>query len=177
MSFSFLWEMTWKSALIIVLAMGLAALLRSRSPADRAAVLRLGVSLLLLMPLIALFLPALQIETPAETLVDAGASLPLEPLAARGRAAGDRFAAAGADHHLGRSVQPDRDPVSGRPPDGRRADRGGPGDAAAWTRAARPMTDLDWLRAMARVRPAGRAASASACSYPTRRRARSAGAG
>jgi regulator of protease activity HflC (stomatin/prohibitin superfamily) len=63
MSFSFLWEMSWKSALIIGAALALAALLRSRSPADRAAVLRLGVSLLLLLPAIALFLPALQIET------------------------------------------------------------------------------------------------------------------
>ena len=42
MSFAFFWEMSWKSALIIGAALSLAALLRSRSPADRAAILRLG---------------------------------------------------------------------------------------------------------------------------------------
>lgn len=74
MGFAFLWEMSWKSALIAGVALGLAALLRRRGPADRAAVLRLGVTLLLMLPMIALFLPALQIETAAEPV----AALPIE---------------------------------------------------------------------------------------------------
>jgi beta-lactamase regulating signal transducer with metallopeptidase domain len=79
MSFSFLFEMTWKSALIIGAALMLVTLLRSRSAADRAAVLRLAVTLLLLLPMIALFLPALQVEMAAEE----AQPLPFEaPLAA-----------------------------------------------------------------------------------------------
>jgi beta-lactamase regulating signal transducer with metallopeptidase domain len=58
-------EMGWKSALIAGAALTVVALLRSRSAADRAAVLRLAVALLLLLPLVAFALPALQIETPA----------------------------------------------------------------------------------------------------------------
>jgi beta-lactamase regulating signal transducer with metallopeptidase domain len=78
MSFSFLFEMTWKSALIIGAALMLVTLLRSRSAADRAAVLRLSVTLLLLLPLIAMFLPALQIEMAA----DEAQPLPFEALLA-----------------------------------------------------------------------------------------------
>jgi bla regulator protein blaR1 len=62
MSYAFFLEMAWKSALIAGAALVLAALLRSRSAADRAAVLRLGVSLLLLLPLVSLGLPSLQVE-------------------------------------------------------------------------------------------------------------------
>jgi beta-lactamase regulating signal transducer with metallopeptidase domain len=62
MSYAFFLEMAWKSALIAGAALALAALLRSRSAADRAAVLRVGVSLLLLLPLVSLFLPSLQVE-------------------------------------------------------------------------------------------------------------------
>jgi len=61
MNFAFFAEMAWKSALISGAALMLAALLRSRSAADRALVLRLGVAMLLLLPLIALWLPALEI--------------------------------------------------------------------------------------------------------------------
>lgn len=92
MSFSFLFEMSWKSALIIGAALMLVTLLRSRAAADRAAVLRLGVGLLLMLPVIALFLPALEVEMaaeeaqplPLESFMDAGAGpleiAPLQPV-------------------------------------------------------------------------------------------------
>ena len=62
MDVSFFGEMAWKSALISGAALGLAFALRSRAASDRALVLRLGVAMLLLLPFIALALPALQIE-------------------------------------------------------------------------------------------------------------------
>ncbi|MEA3041075.1 MAG: hypothetical protein QOC65_564, partial [Sphingomonadales bacterium] len=62
MSFEFLIEMAWKSALIAGVALALAATLRSRAAADRSAVLRVAVTLLLLLPLFSLALPKLQIE-------------------------------------------------------------------------------------------------------------------
>jgi bla regulator protein blaR1 len=86
MSFSFLFEMTWKSGLIIGAALMLATLLRSRAASDRAAVLRLAVGLLLLLPMIAMFLPALRVEMaaeeaqplPFETLLATAAAAPVE---------------------------------------------------------------------------------------------------
>lgn len=54
-------EMGWKSALIAAAALGFAAILRSRAASDRALVLRFGVAMLLLLPLIVLGLPALEI--------------------------------------------------------------------------------------------------------------------
>jgi bla regulator protein blaR1 len=65
MSFPFFLEMAWKSALIAGGALALATFLKSRSAADRAAVLRLGIALLLALPLISLLLPALQWEVAA----------------------------------------------------------------------------------------------------------------
>ena len=62
MSVAFFLEMAWKSALIAGAALMLVALLRSRSAPERSAVLRIGVAMLLLLPLIALLLPALQVE-------------------------------------------------------------------------------------------------------------------
>jgi len=62
MDVSFFGEMAWKSALISGFALALAYVLRSRAAADRALVLRLGVVMLLLLPVIALVLPALRIE-------------------------------------------------------------------------------------------------------------------
>ncbi|HEV2746270.1 MAG TPA: M56 family metallopeptidase, partial [Allosphingosinicella sp.] len=62
MSFPFIVEMGWKSALIAGAALLLAALLRSRSAADRTALLRLAVGLLLALPAISLLFPALQVE-------------------------------------------------------------------------------------------------------------------
>jgi beta-lactamase regulating signal transducer with metallopeptidase domain len=65
MSYDFLIEMGWKSAAIAGGALLLAAMLRSRSAADRGSVLKIAVALLLALPAIALFAPALEIETPA----------------------------------------------------------------------------------------------------------------
>src|SRR5206468_8037612 len=62
MDVSFFGEMAWKSALISGFALALAYVLRSRAASDRALVLRLGVFMLLLLPVIALALPALRIE-------------------------------------------------------------------------------------------------------------------
>src|SRR6185295_10601423 len=84
MDVSFFGEMAWKSALISGAALALAFALRSRAAADRALVLRLGVAMLLLLPFIALALPALRIEAwappPAPALPPAafaGSELPL----------------------------------------------------------------------------------------------------
>jgi beta-lactamase regulating signal transducer with metallopeptidase domain len=65
MTLEFLWEMTWKSSLLIISALGIVTLLRGRSAADRAFVLRLAVGLLLLLPVAALFGPRLALERPA----------------------------------------------------------------------------------------------------------------
>ncbi|HEX8193685.1 MAG TPA: M56 family metallopeptidase [Allosphingosinicella sp.] len=62
MSLEFMIEMAWKSALIAGVALALVAILRSRAAADRAAVLRVSVALLLLLPLFSLALPKLEIE-------------------------------------------------------------------------------------------------------------------
>src|SRR3712207_2329237 len=65
MSYSFLLEMAWKSAAISGAALLLVALLRSRSAADRGALLRVGIVMLLLLPAVSLLMPALEIETAA----------------------------------------------------------------------------------------------------------------
>ena len=62
MDVAFFAEMAWKSALIAGAALALAYVLRSRAAADRALVLRIGVAMLLLLPLIAVALPVLPIE-------------------------------------------------------------------------------------------------------------------
>src|SRR3954468_8139051 len=62
MDVSFFGEMAWKSALISGAALALAFVLRSRAASDRALVLRLGIVMLLLLPVIAVALPALKIE-------------------------------------------------------------------------------------------------------------------
>jgi len=62
---SFFVEMAWKSSLIAGVALLLAALLKSRSAADRAAILQVGVALLLALPFVSMFLPSLQVEMAA----------------------------------------------------------------------------------------------------------------
>ncbi|HEX8623022.1 MAG TPA: M56 family metallopeptidase [Allosphingosinicella sp.] len=74
MTYDFLIEMGWKSAAIAGGALLLAALLRSRAAADRGAVLKVAVALLLALPAIALFAPALEIETAAPAPVAAPAA-------------------------------------------------------------------------------------------------------
>jgi beta-lactamase regulating signal transducer with metallopeptidase domain len=65
MSYDFLLEMAWKSAAISAAALLVVTALRSRSAADRGAVLRVGVLLLLSLPVIAALFPALVVETAA----------------------------------------------------------------------------------------------------------------
>src|SRR5215213_8701021 len=74
MDLSFFAAMAWKSALIAGAALAMTYGLRSRSAADRALVLRVGVTLLLLLPLISAFFPALRI-------VAFSAPPPLAPIA------------------------------------------------------------------------------------------------
>jgi beta-lactamase regulating signal transducer with metallopeptidase domain len=84
MSYDFLIEMAWKSAAIAGGALLLAAMLRSRAAADRGAVLKVAVALLLALPAIALFAPSLEIETPgpaATPVVAAAAPAAAAPVA------------------------------------------------------------------------------------------------
>ena len=84
MDLSFFVQMGWKSALIAGAALGLAYVLRSRAASDRAMVLRIGVTMLLLLPLAALFLPSLQIEAfsaPAAAPTAAAAPAPVPVIA------------------------------------------------------------------------------------------------
>jgi len=61
MILSFLVAMIWKSAAIAGSALALAYLVRWRTAADRLILLRAGVAMLLALPLIMAFLPALRI--------------------------------------------------------------------------------------------------------------------
>jgi beta-lactamase regulating signal transducer with metallopeptidase domain len=65
MSYDFLLEMAWKSAAISAAALLLVAVLRTRSAVDRSAVLRVGMLLLLALPVISASLPSIVVETPA----------------------------------------------------------------------------------------------------------------
>jgi bla regulator protein blaR1 len=100
MSYAFLFEMAWKSALISGVALGLVMLLRSRSAADRGAVLRIGVAMLLILPLVALLLPALVVETPAPA-VEPGAVEPAMLAAAQYAAAATPLQAGDAAYATG----------------------------------------------------------------------------
>lgn len=154
MSFSFLFEMTWKSALIIGAALMVTALLRSRSASDRAAVLRLAVGLLLLLPVIAMFLPALQVEMapeeaqplPFETLLAAANAAPVEiaPLQPVPVTIWDDPSALIGIAYLGGLLM-----VAMRIAAGLWTLR-------RWTRAARPVEDPAWAEALERARPEGR---------------------
>jgi beta-lactamase regulating signal transducer with metallopeptidase domain len=153
MSFAFLVQMGWKSALIAGAALVILRLLRSRSAADRAAMLQLAVLLLLLLPAISVALPSLQVVPPAP-LAAVEAAPPLAaptaeaPLAAasvadalparRGlslAAALTLAYAAGTVLLLGRMAA-------------------GLTTLARWTRQARPVAAPEWTTALARVRPA-----------------------
>jgi beta-lactamase regulating signal transducer with metallopeptidase domain len=63
MSFDFLLELAWKSALISGAALGLAALLRRRSAGERSALLATAAALIVALPIITLLLPALPVVT------------------------------------------------------------------------------------------------------------------
>lgn len=61
----FIVEMGWKSLVISAAALAMLALLRARSAADRATLLRLSLVLLLALPVLSLSLPSLVVEEPA----------------------------------------------------------------------------------------------------------------
>jgi len=87
MSLPFFIEMAVKSAVIAGTGLLLASLLRYRTASDRAAVLRVAIVLLLLLPVLSAFLPALQVEVAAApalepVLTKPIAQAPLESLSA-----------------------------------------------------------------------------------------------
>ena len=149
MSFSFFVEMAWKSALIAGGALVLLTLLPSRAPADRAALLRLAVGLLLALPLISGLLPALQVELAAS---DAATPIDLAALAALQAQAGAASGAAEAPSfwddptmliallYAGGLIM-----VGGRL-------LAGLWTLRRWTRDAEPIVDLEWRQTFERVR-------------------------
>ncbi|HEY0147653.1 MAG TPA: M56 family metallopeptidase [Allosphingosinicella sp.] len=157
MSYGFLLEMAWKSAAISAAALAVVTLLRSRSAADRGAVLRIGVLLLLSLPLIAVLFPALVIETaaPAAAPLDpATFAAPAAALPALDTAASNSFASASSAQASGDWNDPGIlflllylggvAMVGGRLLAGLVTLR-------RWTRHARPVTDARWLDALARL--------------------------
>ena len=166
MDLSFFVQMGWKSALIAGAALGLAYVLRSRAASDRALVLRIGVTMLLLLPLAALALPALQIE--AFSAPEAPATAPASATASEqaatysyvpGPEVQPSYVQAAEPQPAAASIWDDPTPlvllaylggllmVGGRLLLGLFMLR-------RWTRGARDMTDPDWLAAFSRVRGA-----------------------
>ena len=155
MTYDFLFEMAWKSAAIAGGALLLAALLRSRAAADRGAVLKVAVALLLALPAIALFAPALEIETAAPTPVAAQASAaPVAPAAFEPLAPAPAAEAAALDAPAGNWDDPSLlffllyaggvAMVGGRLLAGLLTLR-------RWTRAAREVDSPEWRSALARA--------------------------
>jgi beta-lactamase regulating signal transducer with metallopeptidase domain len=160
MDVSFFIEMCWKSALIAGAALMLAYVLRSRAASDRALVLRIGVCMLLLLPLIALALPVLPIEAwsaPAAPSLPAAAEAAFQYLYVPGPEAQlPSIAAAGPQPALP-TIWDDPTPlvllaylgglmmVGGRLLLGLVLLR-------RWTRGAREVTCPDWLAAFERTR-------------------------
>ena len=162
MDVSFFGEMAWKSALISGAALALAYVLRSRAAADRALVLRLGVVMLLLLPVIALALPALRIEAwSAPPAAPLPAPLPLPAAAALDLGAADLSTALPADAGLQpaepATIWDDPTPLvllaylGGLLMAGSRL-LAGLVMLRRWTRAARPTTCPVWLEAFDRAR-------------------------
>ncbi len=168
MDVSFFVQMGWKSALIAGAALGLAYVLRSRAASDRAMVLRIGVAMLLLLPLAALALPALQIEAfsaPGAQSAAAAAPAVVPELASTSHyvpgpeATLPEVLAADAQPAAAASIWDDPTPlvllaylggllmVGGRLLIGLVMLR-------RWTKDARDVTDPDWLAAFARMRGA-----------------------
>ena len=154
MDMSFFAGMAWKSALIAGAALALAYALRSRAAADRALVLRIGVAMLLALPLIALFLPALQIvafSAPAPVPTDGLGHLTDAQIAAL-LASVPASSPAPAP-----TIWDDPTPLvilaylGGLAMVGARL-LAGLVTLRRWTRAARPVTDPAWVAALDRVR-------------------------
>jgi len=60
-----LFDLAWKSGVVAAAVLAAAALLRSRPAAERVALLRLGVVVVLALPLLTTLVPALRIQAPA----------------------------------------------------------------------------------------------------------------
>jgi beta-lactamase regulating signal transducer with metallopeptidase domain len=163
MSYGFLLEMAWKSAAISAAALLAVTLLRSRSAADRGAVLRIGVLLLLSLPVIAALLPALVIETAAPQaapLAVAAASAPVPitlsdaQLASYASLPGAATAEAGRDWsapgmlflllYIGGVLMVGARLAAGLV------------TLARWTREATPVTEAHWVEALSRSNSSGR---------------------
>jgi beta-lactamase regulating signal transducer with metallopeptidase domain len=152
MSYDFLIEMAWKSAAIAGGALLLAAMLRSGAAADRGAVLKIAVALLLALPAIALFAPALEIETAAPAPLAAAA--PAAPAAFEAVPAEAVQASATAEPAAGNWDDPSllffllyaggAAMVAGRLIAGLLTLR-------RWTRAAREVDSPEWRAALARA--------------------------
>ena len=147
MDLSFFAQMAWKSALIAGAALLIAHALRSRSAADRALVLRLGVTMLLLLPLIALWMPELRV-------VAFAAPEPVEPLFLSEAQLAALAAAAPAPEP---TIWDDPTPLvilaylGGLAMVGSRL-LAGLWLLRRWTRASEPVTCPEWLAAFERVR-------------------------
>ncbi|MEI9903971.1 MAG: M56 family metallopeptidase [Asticcacaulis sp.] len=77
MIIAFMIAMAWKSALVTTVGLAIAWLVRGHSAAARVAVLRVTAALVLVLPLLALLLPALRIQTgPTPPPILLPASLP-----------------------------------------------------------------------------------------------------
>lgn len=154
MDMSFFAGMAWKSALIAGAALALAYALRSRAAADRALVLRIGVAMLLALPLIALFLPALQIVA-----FSAPAPLPTDGLGhlTDAQIAALLASAPASSPAPAPTIWDDPTPLvilaylGGLAMVGARL-LAGLVTLRRWTRAARPVTDPAWVAALDRVR-------------------------
>jgi beta-lactamase regulating signal transducer with metallopeptidase domain len=170
MDVSFFVQMGWKSALIAGAALGLAYVLRSRAASDRAMVLRIGVTMLLLLPLAALALPSLNIVAFSAPEAPAAAAMAPAPAIAPETAAAYTYVpgpealpsavqAVDPQPAASPSIWDDPTPlvflaylggllmVGGRLLLGLFMLR-------RWTKGARDVTDPDWLAAFARVRGA-----------------------
>ncbi len=147
MELSFFAAMAWKSALIAGAALALAYGLRSRAAADRVLVLRLGVTLLLLLPLIALLLPELRV-------VAFAAPTPADPIALSEPQLAALLAAAPAPEP---TIWDDPTPLvilaylGGLAMVGSRL-LAGLWMLGRWTRGAEDVTCPEWLAAFERVR-------------------------
>ena len=147
MDLSFFAAMAWKSALIAGAALTLAYGLRSRAAADRVLVLRVGVSLLLMLPLIALLLPELRV-------VAFAAPAPAEPIALTEQQLAAFLAAAPAPEP---TIWDDPTPLvilaylGGLAMVGSRL-LAGLWMLGRWTRGAEEVTCPEWLAAFDRVR-------------------------
>lgn len=175
MTAAMLLEFAWKSGLLAGAALFGAALLRDRPAAERVVVLRLGVVMIVALPVLALLMPALRLDVPG-LAAPAGGTIP----AIAGVLAPSRPDAIAASP-VARPVAP---PVAAAVPPAPaprpvapawRIDAGpvavavwalgaalllfrlGAGVAALhrWTRRAEPVRDPRWLSALDRAAPDG----------------------